>query len=140
MDEDKMEDEETKSDDMKSEDEVKSEAVDKEDEVSKSEDVIVKSKLGFDTKTTKTTAKYPQVKAYSDIIDAMLGGVAFDKYYMYGHGRKYYKSKGAKGKETFANLFAIWSDGTKWEESKKYFPNLTEQFESIMKGVIDDNL
>ena len=41
-------------------------------------------------------------------------------------------------KESFANLFQMWSqNGKEWENIKKSLPNISKEFENIMKEVID---
>jgi SPP1 gp7 family putative phage head morphogenesis protein len=75
---------------------------------------------------------------YSDILDSLSGGKMADKFYVAGHGSRYYSNnKYNKDTENFANLFALWSDKTHWEETKTLFPNMTAKFETIMKEVID---
>jgi hypothetical protein len=55
---------------------------------------------------------------------------------MFGHGTRYYARKSAQPHENFANLFSLWADKTvEWKEVKALFPNLTKEFEIIMKEV-----
>jgi hypothetical protein len=71
----------------------------------------------------------------SDILDAMSGGVFYEKYSMYGHGKKYYKSINLRHKENFANIFQAWSlkDKAAVQNIKKYYPNLYKEFLNIVK-------
>jgi hypothetical protein len=71
----------------------------------------------------------------SDILDAMSGGVFYEKYSMYGHGKKYYKSINLRHSENFANIFQAWSlkDKAAIENIKKYYPNLYKEFLNIIK-------
>jgi len=97
---------------------------------------IVRTIKGVEERIVKRAIpKYPQVRAMSDIIDAMLSGDAYETYRMFGHGKKYYRQHGTKEKETFANMFAIWADGTKWDEAVSLFPNTAKEFERIMMEI-----
>jgi len=71
----------------------------------------------------------------SDILDSLSGGTFYDKYYMPGHGKNYYKEKTKRHLENFANIFEAWSlkDKTALDNIKKYFPNLYKEFENIIK-------
>ena len=82
-------------------------------------------------------AKEEQFSNYSDIIDSMSNGRFHSENFAHGHGKKYYSSDRARQSENFANLFALWSDGKHWSEAKTLFPNLTSEFEIIMKEVVD---
>lgn len=73
----------------------------------------------------------------SDILDAMTGGDLQNRYLGMGHGKAYYKRKEAREHETFANLFELYATNNKWGRAKELFPNLTGEFENIMKKVID---
>ena len=73
----------------------------------------------------------------SDIYDALTDGQVFDKLGADGHGAGYYRKQGNKETEIFANMFALWSDNKQWSKTKELFPNLSEEFELIMKEVID---
>ena len=75
-----------------------------------------------------------------DIADAMTGGAWASRKFGGGHGIKYYKLKDAdingnpRLHETFANLFESWSskDKRSWKRMKKYFPELTKEFDKMM--------
>jgi len=75
-----------------------------------------------------------------DIADAMTGGAWASRKFGGGHGIKYYKLNNPKKvgnprlHETFANLFESWSskDKRSWKRMKKYFPELTKEFDKMM--------
>jgi hypothetical protein len=73
---------------------------------------------------------------FSDIIDAMSGGRAFSEYGMFGHGKGYYRRKGARYKETFANLYALRST-KEWKEIEVSFPNLAKLFDEVVSEALD---
>lgn len=76
---------------------------------------------------------YPHV---SDIIDSMTKGKFHNDHRMSGHGKSYYRTQENQMTENFANLFLLWSDKKKWSFTKKMFPELTKEFELIMKEVL----
>ena len=71
--------------------------------------------------------------AFSDIVDSMSGGDFFETLGAEGHGKKYFKGPRARQRENFANLFQLWSENTHWKETRELFPNLTMEFENIIK-------
>ena len=73
----------------------------------------------------------------SDIMDSLSAGKFRSKYFADGHGTQYYKTLENRMSENFANMFSIWSEKTRWNEAQELFPNLTKEFELIMKEVID---
>jgi hypothetical protein len=77
----------------------------------------------------------PEFYGASDILDSLSSGVFYQKYNMYGHGKKYYKTSSNKHAENFANIFQAWSlkDKTSLDNIKKYYPNLFKEFENILK-------
>jgi SPP1 gp7 family putative phage head morphogenesis protein len=91
----------------------------------------------------------PELRGLSDIFDSMSNGVFHDKYFMPGHGARYYNAKTKKGftrsqvnelnnsrkqTETFANMFEAWGqDGEAWKEVKDLFPNQSSAFEQSIK-------
>lgn len=75
---------------------------------------------------------------FSDIIDAMTGGVFQKSRYTWGHGVSYYKRAGAKQKETFANLFAIHGNEEAREKARELFPNLLRVFEAKLRSVAEE--
>lgn len=98
----------------------------------------------YGDKTTKRGRVYSgyivkakEYEAVSDIFDSLTTGDFQEKRYgIYGHGKRYYQRGNMKQAENFANLFSAYSIGGKdYEAVKKYFPNLTKEFEKIMKEV-----
>lgn len=67
----------------------------------------------------------------SDIVDAMSEG-KFWKSGHWGHGPSYYKGKGSKEKETFANLFALRGNPEAWAFCQRRFPRLSKLFDEIV--------
>ena len=85
---------------------------------------------------SKWVAKDEYKERWSGLVDNITDGYFRDKYNASGHGSKYFKSREfLKQTENFADLFSLWSDGTKWNETKKLFPNLTKEFETIMEDI-----
>jgi len=85
-----------------------------------------------------------QISSTMDIIDAMTSGDAHENGQLSGHGVDYYtgnKSGLTDGgfyhrmAEAFAQLGTAWGSKDKraWQYMEKYFPNLTTEFESIIK-------
>ena len=72
-------------------------------------------------------------RAFSDIFDSMMGGHVHKDLYYAGHGTRYYKSVGHRVSENFANLFALWADGTEWDMVQQLFPTMAKQFEELMR-------
>ena len=71
---------------------------------------------------------------FEDILDASFNGAIFDKGYGTGHGSVYYKSNEyRKHTETFANLFALYSDKKSWDAVSYAMPKTAKEFENIMK-------
>jgi len=72
----------------------------------------------------------------SDIIDSLTFGNFQATYGGYGHGKSYYKNKGMRYKEIFANLFYL--RGTEhWALTQELFPSLTKTFISVInEGLI----
>ncbi|MEA2090944.1 MAG: phage minor head protein [Campylobacterota bacterium] len=88
------------------------------------------------SKAKKWVAKDDYRERWSGMVDNITDGHFRDNYNASGHGRKYFKSKDyLQQTENFADLFALWSDGSKWDETKKMFPNLTKEFEIIMSEI-----
>ena len=96
--------------------------------------VLYKDKNLFDELKSQWKGK-KEFNGASDIIDAMSGGVFYDKYNMPGHGKKYYKITENKHTENFANIFQAWSlkDKKALDNIKLHFPNLFKEFENILK-------
>ena len=85
-----------------------------------------------------------QLNPAMDIVDAMTSGDAHENGQLSGHGVDYYtgnKSGLTDGgfyhrmAEAFAQLGTAWGSKDKraWQYMEKYFPNLTTEFESIIK-------
>ena len=80
-----------------------------------------------------------------DIVDALTGGAWSLRGHGGGHGTKYYSLKdqltqgNPRFHETFANLFEAWSskDRKSWQRMKKYFPELTKEFDKMMDVYAD---
>jgi len=105
-------------------------------------DEITDELYTFGEKTTKRGRKWngyivkeKRYEAVSDIFDSLTGGSFMEKRYgIYGHGSRYYQKTNMKQAENFANLFSAYAIGGKdYEIVKHYFPNLTKEFEKIMK-------
>jgi len=79
----------------------------------------------------------------SDIFDALFmgrlqGRGGLTRYGVYGHGEDYYiMGNDAHLLEPMANMFELWANVENWERTKKYFPNMTKEFENIMKEILD---
>jgi len=88
-----------------------------------------------------------ELDGYMDILDAMSGGDARSNGGLVGHGERYFNSPFAEQKhgpeelkrrrlsETFAQLGTAWAhvDRADWNRMKEKLPNLTREFERIMK-------
>jgi SPP1 gp7 family putative phage head morphogenesis protein len=72
----------------------------------------------------------------SDIVDAMTAG-QFYKQGHWGHGTGYYKRKGSKELETFANLFAIRGNPEGWAWCQRRFPKLSARFDRIIREYLE---
>ena len=79
--------------------------------------------------------KTDEMAAVSDIVDAMTGGLFIKRFGGWGHGITYYKNKGSKEKETFANLFAL-RNKPEWKVVEKNFPLVAKRFDEIIDGKI----
>lgn len=64
----------------------------------------------------------------SDIIDALVGGNFRRRYRAWGHSMNYWKQRGNKQMEVFANLFAIQNKPEALAFVEKNFPNLQQAF------------
>ena len=71
----------------------------------------------------------------SDIIDAMTKGQFRDDFYVYGHGRGYYRKTYRQYTETFANFFAVYENEQSRQWMKKNMPNTLRVFEKKMKDI-----
>ncbi len=73
-------------------------------------------------------AKFEGAELVSDIIDAHVGGEFSRRLIAWGHSRSYYKERGNKEAEIFANLFAIQNKPQALAFVEKNFPNLQAAF------------
>jgi len=85
---------------------------------------------------TTTQPRFPGADLISDIIDSMSQGAMYDEARGFGHGGAYYMGRNAiqmQQTENFANLFSLWAqDNEGWEKAQELFPELTEEFLSIV--------
>ena len=79
--------------------------------------------------------KTDELAAVADIVDAMSDGLFTKRFGGWGHGVTYYKRRGAKQKETFANLFAL-RNTPEWDVVQKNFPLVAKRFDEIIDGKI----
>ena len=70
----------------------------------------------------------------SDVIDAMAGGIVYGDLYGFGHSKSYWKRKGAKEKECFANMFSLYGTSN-WEKVEKIAPRMARRFVQILKEI-----
>lgn len=76
-----------------------------------------------------------------DIFDALTHGDARDNLGFAGHGRSYYKHKGSRYAETFAQLFSL--DGAPKHVRNnvdRWFPNLKKRFHQIIDEYIESGV
>jgi len=81
----------------------------------------------------------------SDMFDSLTLGVFHDKYWMPGHGARYYNAKSGRKvasnvsnrmTESFAQMFEAWAmDGEAWQEVVLYFPNQAAAFIDKMESI-----
>jgi SPP1 gp7 family putative phage head morphogenesis protein len=96
---------------------------------------VIKTKTMTNGKTIMWAAKEIKkagANGISDIIDALTSGGFQNAHDAFGHGKKYYKIKGNREAEIFANLFELRAKKTHWAETKEKFPNLTKRFEEVV--------
>ena len=86
--------------------------------------------------TRRSPPKGESYKFISDVVDAFSDGEFQSFWGSWGHGPAYYKTKGSKESETFANMYAL-HDKPEWEDVKKWFPNVAKAFEDKINEVID---
>jgi hypothetical protein len=80
----------------------------------------------------KRTLKDDELGNYSDIVDALSHGKMQKIYGGFGHGVTYFKRKGTRQQESFANLFALRN--TKyWSLVQKNMPNMAKRFDEIVE-------
>ena len=71
----------------------------------------------------------------SDIVDALVDGIFFTNFKMYGHGVKYYKKFGKREKEIFANLFSLQHDPKAYALAKELIPKTVKVYEDKLNEV-----
>lgn len=71
-----------------------------------------------------------------DVFDAFTEG-KMSSAKLGGHGATYFESSALQRRETFAHLFQSWSQNDKWDTYQNLFPKLSDEFEKIMKDIID---
>lgn len=81
--------------------------------------------------------KFDGATSISDIVDATTKGNYQDKFYTWGHGRKYYRREGSAYYETFANLYAIHGNQKAMSIARELFPNTVREFERMLKEIAD---
>ena len=74
----------------------------------------------------------------SDIVDAMVKGRFYSDYSAWGHGKSYYRRRGAFAYETFANLYAINGNAKAMDQARKLFPRTVREFERMLKDINDE--
>ena len=118
---------------------------DKLDEVRREmADLVVEEMVfpsGRVSKFDKWNLKNDYYTQVMDIFDAMTAGGAYESKGFAGHGTKYYKDKGNRYAETFAQLFSL--DGAPDEvRSKvdKWFPNTKKRFHEILDDYIKNGV
>lgn len=82
----------------------------------------------------KKVIKNDELANYSDVFDALSAGAFSGMYGGVGHGASYFKTKDARLKEAFANLFALYGS-PEWKTVKSKTPILADGFEKIMKEI-----
>ena len=95
-------------------------------------DRITKTNPATGRTGTKKVPKGDWATMASDVVDAMAGG-AFRKRGHWGHAISYWKRKGSKEQETFANLFAMRGDPEAWAFCQRRFPRLSKRFDEIIE-------
>jgi len=90
---------------------------------------------GMEYKTRILEYKQKHSDGLSDIIDAMTKGQFRDDFYVYGHGRGYYRKTYRQYTETFANFFAVYENEQSRQWMKKNMPNTLRVFEKKMKDI-----
>ena len=93
-------------------------------------------KTAFGTRQRKVL-KDVELGNYSDIVDALSHGKMQKMFGGFGHGVSYFKRKGTRQQEAFANLFALRN--TKyWELVQQRMPNMATRFDEIIKEYLNE--
>ena len=85
----------------------------------------------------KRVLKNDELGNYSDIVDALSHGKMWTRFGGHGHGIAYFKRKGTRQQEAFANLFAL-RNTEYWELVQKRMPNMASRFDEITKEYLDE--
>ena len=67
-----------------------------------------------------------------DILDGQTGGICRGDLGGFGHAKSYWKRKGSKEKETFANMYSIYGTDD-WKEVERLFPLSAKRFVQILE-------
>ena len=62
----------------------------------------------------------------------------YSDYSAWGHGKSYYRRRGAFAYETFANLYAINGNAKAMDQARKLFPRTVKEFERMLKDINDE--
>ena len=92
-------------------------------------------KLSYKNERDRVTLRGDGFGEVSDIIDAMTGGLFYKNYRMWGHGVSYFRDRGAREAEIFANLFSLKNDPKAYNLVKEIIPNTVIQFEKKLDEV-----
>lgn len=98
-------------------------------------DRITKTNPATGRTGTRKVPKGDWATMASDVVDAMAGG-QFRKRGHWGHPISYWKDKGAKEQETFANLFAMRGNPEAWAFCQRRFPRLCKRFDEIIEEAL----
>ena len=85
----------------------------------------------------KKTPKNPELGNFGDIVDALSYGKAIKQYGGFGHGVQYFKRKGTRQQEAFANLFAL-RNTKDWSLVQEKMPNMAARFDEIIREYLDE--
>lgn len=89
------------------------------------------------TMYSKEIVKDRELGNFSDIIDALTHGYMGDNFGGYAHGSDYFKDKGMRYKESFANLYALRNTPF-WESHvMKYTPAMGKRFDELIDEALD---
>lgn len=69
-----------------------------------------------------------------DILDGFTGGICRGDLGGFGHAKSYWKIKGMKEKEAFANMYSIYGTPD-WRNVEKIAPNMAKRFVQILEEV-----
>lgn len=69
-----------------------------------------------------------------DILDGFTGGICRGNLGGFGHAKSYWKIKGMKEKEAFANMYSIYGTPD-WKNVEKIAPNMAKRFVQILEEI-----